>query len=125
MSRGSVAVVVPAESLESVGGSADAPLCFTTGKDVMAAAAAGFRAKGKELHLVANGGVQRFPTGLSITVSYVDTATGTAGIDANCAAIPVAGYKDVRVGETVEFAGVRFEVSALTEQAAELTRTSA
>ncbi|MFF1275232.1 hypothetical protein ACFVZC_17735 [Streptomyces marokkonensis] len=119
------ALAAPPESLEPVGGTADARLCFTTNKDVLAAAAAGFPAKGKKLPLVGNGGVQRFPTGLSITVSNVDTATDTVGIDANCAAIPVAGYKGVRVGETVEFAGVQFEVSALTEQAAELTRTSA
>lgn len=113
------------ESMESAGGPADAPLCFTANKDVLAAAAAGFPAAGEELSLVGNGGVQRFPTGLSLTVSYLDTDTGTAGIAANCAAIPVAAYEGVRVGDPVEFAGVLFEVSQITEQAVRLTRTSA
>ncbi|WP_030860684.1 hypothetical protein [Streptomyces sp. NRRL S-37] len=113
------------KSMEAVGGAADAPLCFTTNPDVLAAAAAGFPAEGKELSLVGNGGVQRFPTGLSLTVSYLDTDTGTAGIAANCAAIPVAAYENVRVGDPVEFAGVLFEVSQLTEQVVRLTRTSA
>ncbi|MFI8092397.1 hypothetical protein ACIF9R_29415 [Streptomyces sp. NPDC086080] len=113
------------KSMESAGGPADAPLCFTTNQDVRATAAAGFPSEGAELSLVANGGVQRFPTGLSITVSYVDTGTGTAGIAANCAAIPVASYKDVRVGDPVEFAGVLFKVSALTERAVTITRSHA
>ncbi|GAB2464376.1 hypothetical protein GCM10027162_68950 [Streptomyces incanus] len=119
------ALAAAPESLEPRQGPADDGLCFTTDRTVLAAAAKGFPAEGNTLSLLDNGGVQRFPTGLSITVSYIDPAAGTAGVDANCAAIPVAGYKDVRVGETVEFAGVLFEVSTLTEQAVQLTRTSA
>ncbi|GGL73505.1 hypothetical protein GCM10010129_16410 [Streptomyces fumigatiscleroticus] len=110
-------------SLDSKGGTADDGLCFTTNGTVRAAAAKGFPAEGRTLSLLGNGGVRRFPTGLSITVSYIDTAAGTAGINANCAAIPVAAYKDVRVGDTVEFAGVSFDVAELTEQAVRLTRT--
>ncbi|OSP38955.1 hypothetical protein B7767_34330 [Streptomyces sp. 13-12-16] len=119
------ALAAAPESMKPAGGPADAPLCFTTNEDVLAAAAAGFPPKGEKLSLVGNGGVQRFPTGLSLTVSYLDTGTGTAGIAANCAAIPVAAYEDVRVGDPVEFAGVLFEVSQITEQAVQLTRTSA
>lgn len=81
--------------------------------------------KGDTLPLPDHGGVQHFPTGLSITLSYIDTAAKTAGISANCAAIPVAGYKDVRVGEMVEFTGVLFEVSELTEEAVRPTRARA
>ncbi|MFE2050356.1 hypothetical protein ACFXAS_17835 [Streptomyces sp. NPDC059459] len=112
-------------SLESRQGPADTGLCFTTNRTVLAIAAEGFPPRGDTLSLLDNGGVQRFPTGLSVTVSYVDTDTGTAGIAANCAAVPVAIYKDVRVGDTVEFAGVLFEVSGLTDEAVGLTRTSA
>ncbi|WP_107291969.1 hypothetical protein [Streptomyces ambofaciens] len=119
------ALAAAPESPESRQGPADAGLCFTTNRTVLATAAAGFPPKGDTLSLLDNGGVQRFPTGLSLTVSYVDTTTGTAGIAANCAAIPVALYKDVRTGETVELAGVLFEVTGLTDQAVELTRTSA
>ncbi|MGW9397145.1 hypothetical protein [Streptomyces sp. NPDC055642] len=118
------ALAAPPKSMESAGSPADASLCFTTNQDVLAAAAAGFPAKGKFLALVANGGVQRFPTGLSLTVSYVDTGTGTAGIAANCAAVQVAAYENVHVGDPVEFAGVLFKVSALTEESVRLTRTS-
>lgn len=119
------ALAAPPASLESVGGPADASLCFTTNQDVLAAAQAGFPARGAELALVGNGGVRRFPTGLSLTVSYLDTDAGTAGIAANCAAVPVAAYEDVRVGDPVEFAGVLFEVSGITGQAVRLKRTSA
>lgn len=112
-------------SLKSKGGAADDGLCFTTSPSVLAAAAQGFPARGSELSLLRNGGVKTFPTGLSITVSYVDTATGTAGVGANCAGIPVAVYKDVRVGDTVEFTGVLFKVSGLAEGVVRLTRTSA
>ncbi|AKZ57387.1 Hypothetical protein SAM23877_4342 [Streptomyces ambofaciens ATCC 23877] len=112
-------------SLEPRQGSADTGLCFTTNRAVVAIAAKGFPPRGDTFSLLDNGGVQRFPTGLSLTVSYVDTNAGTAGIAANCAAVPVAGYKDVRVGDTVELAGVLFEVSGLTDEAVELTRTSA
>ena len=68
--------------------------------------------------------MRQLPTGPSLTVSYVDTAAGTAGLGANCAGVPVAIYKDVRVGDTVELAGVLFQVSGLTEEAVRLTRTS-
>ncbi|MFJ2723117.1 hypothetical protein [Streptomyces sp. NPDC087437] len=74
--------------------------------------------------LLNNGGVQRFPTGLSLTVSYVDTAAGTAGIGANYAAMPVTVYKDVPVGDTVEFAGVMFEVSDLAKRGVWLRQAS-
>ncbi|MBB5123969.1 hypothetical protein [Streptomyces griseoloalbus] len=57
--------------------------------------------------------------------SYLDTDAGTAGIAANCAAVPVVAYEDVRVGDPVEFAGVPFKVSQITERAVRLTRTSA
>ncbi|MFR0358970.1 hypothetical protein [Streptomyces sediminimaris] len=113
------------ESLESKGGEADNGLCFSTNPSVLAAAAKGFPAKGGTLSVLRNGGVTRFPTGLSITVSYVDTTTHTAGFGANCAAIPVAAYKDVRVGDTVEFAGVLFRVSGLSDGAVRMERTSA
>lgn len=117
------ALAAAPKSMDAVGGPADAPLCFTTNPEVLAAAAAGFPAEGEELSLVGNGGIQRFPTGLSLTVSYLDTDEGTAGIAANCAAIPAAAYEDVRVGDPVEFAGVVFEVSDLTEKAVRITRT--
>ncbi|MFE5397343.1 hypothetical protein ACFQ9U_22650 [Streptomyces sp. NPDC056568] len=119
------ALAAAPEVLEPRQGPADDGLCFTTNRTVLTTAAGGFPPKGTPLSLLDNGGVQRFPTGLSLTVSYVDTATGTAGIAANCAGIPVALYKDVRSGETVEFAGALFEVTGLTEQGVELTRTSA
>ncbi|MGX1560284.1 hypothetical protein [Streptomyces sp. NPDC055506] len=118
------ALAAAPESMEFVGGAADNTLCFTTNHAVLAAASKSFPDKGQTLSLIANGGVKQLPTGPSLTVSYVDTAAGTAGLGANCAGVPVAVYKDVRVGETVEFAGVRFRGSALTEQAVRLTRTS-
>lgn len=111
-------------SLEPRQGAADDALCFTTGPAVRKAATQGFPAKGDTLALLANGGVQRFPTGLSVTVAYVHQDTGTAGLDANCAGVPVAGYEDVRAGDTVELAGVEFEVASLTDRAVRLTRTS-
>ncbi|GGV77821.1 hypothetical protein GCM10010294_46030 [Streptomyces griseoloalbus] len=43
----------------------------------------------------------------------------------DCAAVPVVAYEDVRVGDPVEFAGVPFKVSQITERAVRLTRTSA
>nr|WP_041819512.1 hypothetical protein [Streptomyces davaonensis] len=110
-------------SLDSKGGEADDGLCFTTAPSVLAAASKGFPAKGEALSLVNNSGVSTFPTGLSLTVS-VDAATRTAGIGGNCAAIPVAMYQDVRVGDTVEFAHVLFKVAELTGDAVRLTRTS-
>ncbi|MGA5009109.1 hypothetical protein ACPCDX_29475 [Streptomyces koyangensis] len=111
-------------SLEPRQSAADDPLCFTTSPAVLKAAAQGFPAKGDTLALLANGGVQRFPTGLSVTVAYVHPGTDTAGLDANCATVPVAGYEDVRAGDTVEFAGVEFEVAGLSDKAVRLTRTS-
>lgn len=65
-------------SLEPRQGAADDTLCFTTNPAVRKAAAQGFPAKGDTLALLANGGVQRFPTGLSVTVAYVHPDTGTA-----------------------------------------------
>ena len=118
------ALAAAPESMEFAGGAADNTLCFTTNHAVLAAASKNFPAKGQTLSLLDNGGVKQLPTGSSLTVSYVDTAAGTAGLGANCAGVPVALYKDVRVGDTVEFAGVLFKVSALTEQAVRLTRTS-
>ncbi|MEV0981297.1 hypothetical protein [Streptomyces sp. NPDC049915] len=112
-------------SLKPVGGEADNGLCFTNNPSVLAAAGKGFPPRGQTLSVLRNGGVWRFPTGLSITVSYIDTDTGVAGFTGVCAAIPVAHYKDTRVGDTVEFAGVQFRVSQLTETAVRLTRTSA
>ncbi|MFI2673272.1 hypothetical protein ACH5AU_27595 [Streptomyces albidoflavus] len=111
-------------SLEPRQGAADDALCFTTNPTVLKAAAQGFPAQGDTLSLLANGGVQRFPTGLSVTVAYVHPDTGTAGLDANCATVSVAGYEDVRAGDTVEFAGVEFKVAGLTDKAVRLTRTS-
>ncbi|MFE7671512.1 hypothetical protein ACFU5N_04770 [Streptomyces albidoflavus] len=111
-------------SLEPRQGATDDALCFTTNPTALKAAAKGFPAQGDTLSLLANGGVQRFPTGLSITVAYVHPDTGTAGLDANCASVPVAGYEDVRAGDTVEFAGVEFKVAGLSDKAVHLTRTS-
>ncbi|MFC7470038.1 hypothetical protein ACFQVA_24395 [Actinomadura keratinilytica] len=65
-------------SLEPRQGAADDALCFTTNPTVLKAAAQGFPAQGDTLSLLANGGVQRFPTGLSVTVAYVHPDTGTA-----------------------------------------------
>ncbi|MFH9713072.1 hypothetical protein ACH4MW_37580 [Streptomyces luteogriseus] len=118
------ALAAAPESMEFAGGAADNPLCFTTNRAVLAATSKSFPGAGQALALLANGGVKQLPTGPSLTVSYIDTAAGTAGLGANCAGIPVAQYKDVRVGDTVEFAGVLFKVSGLTEQAVHLTRTS-
>lgn len=118
------ALAAAPRSLESQGGEADNGLCFTTDASVLAAASKGFPSKGSTLSVLENGGVKVFPTGLSITVSYVDTDTQTAGFGANCAAIPVAAYEDVRVGDTVEFAGVQFKVSELKDDAVRMTRTS-
>ena len=118
------ALAAAPESMEFAGGAADNALCFTTNRDVLTAVSKNFPAKGQTLSLLSNGGVRQLPTGPSLTVSYVDTAAGTAGLGANCAGVPVAIYKDVRVGDTVELAGVLFQVSGLTEEAVRLTRTS-
>ncbi|MFJ7176753.1 hypothetical protein ACIQXA_10155 [Streptomyces massasporeus] len=118
------ALATAPESMEFAGGAADNALCFTTNRAVLTAASKSFPAKGQTLSLLSNGGVKQLPTGPSLTVSYVDTSAGTAGLGANCAGIPVAQYKDVRVGDTVELAGVLFKVSGLTEEAVRLTRTS-
>ncbi|MFD9001857.1 hypothetical protein ACFV0T_12930 [Streptomyces sp. NPDC059582] len=119
------ALAAAPKSRKATGGSADAGLCFTTNRSVLDTAAKGFPAEDETLSVLDNGGVQRFPTGLSLTVSYVDSAAGTAGLGANCAAVGVAAYKDVRLGDSVEFAGVLFKVSELTEEAVRLKRTSA
>ncbi|MGW6709073.1 hypothetical protein ACWGDE_29875 [Streptomyces sp. NPDC054956] len=111
-------------SMKSAGGAADDGLCFTNNPEVLAAASKGFPAEGATQSIVANGGVTRFPTGLSLTVSGVDPAAGTAHFKGVCAAVMVADYADVRVGDTVELAGVRFEVSELTKQAVRLRRTA-
>ncbi|MER5598518.1 hypothetical protein [Streptomyces sp. NPDC002265] len=107
-----------------VGGEADDGFCFTTNPAVLATASKGFPARGDTLTVLDNGGVWRFPTGLSITVSYVDTKTRTARISGDCAALPVADYDTVRTGDTVEFTGVLFTVTGLTERAVRLKRTS-
>ncbi|MFF0364374.1 hypothetical protein [Streptomyces fungicidicus] len=113
---------LPPTSTKPTGSAADGSLCFTTNREVLKTAAEGFPGQGETLALLNNGGVQRFPNGLSITVSHVDTAAGTTGLNGVCAAIPVAAYEDVRSGQTVEFAGVMFKISALTEEAVKLTR---
>ncbi|MFJ8052991.1 hypothetical protein [Streptomyces luteogriseus] len=118
------ALAAAPESMEFAGGASDNALCFTTNRAVLATASKSFPGTGQTLSLLANGGVKQLPTGPSLTVSYIDTAAGTAGLGANCAGVPVALYKDVRVGDTVEFAGVLFKVSELTEQAVRLIRTS-
>ncbi|MFJ9603260.1 hypothetical protein [Streptomyces althioticus] len=112
-------------SMTSTGGEADAGLCFTTNRAVLKAAADGFPAEGESLSLVGNGGVRRFPTGLSLTVSYLDAEAGTAGIAANCAAVPVAAYEELRVGDPLELGGVLFEVTDVTEAVVRLTRPAA
>ncbi|MEV7525722.1 hypothetical protein [Streptomyces sp. NPDC091371] len=111
-------------SMKSVGGPADDGLCFTTNPEVLAAASKGFPAEGGTQSVVANGGATAFPTGLSLTVSGVDPAAATAHLKGVCAAVMVADYKDVRVGDTVELAGARFEVSELTKRAVRLKRTA-
>ncbi|MGW3494275.1 hypothetical protein [Streptomyces sp. NPDC001020] len=118
------ALAAAPKSMKSAGGKADNGLCFTTNTEVLAAASAGFPAKGGTLSVLRNGGVWSFPTGLSITVHYISTKTGTALFRGNCAAVMVADYEDVRVGDTVEFAGVLFKVSELTDKAVRMRRTS-
>ncbi|MFD3541000.1 hypothetical protein ACFWUQ_16100 [Streptomyces sp. NPDC058662] len=111
-------------SMKSTGGAADDGLCFTTDPAVAAAASKGFPAEGGMLSILANGGAARFPTGLSLTVAAVDPQAGTAHFKGVCAAVMVADYEDVRIGDTVELAGARFEVAELTEQAVRLRRTA-
>jgi hypothetical protein len=113
------------DSFESHGGEEDNDLCFSANPAVLAAASKGFPPKGGTQSVLHNGGVWRFPTGLSIVVPYVDTATRTAALSASCAGIQVAGYEDIRVGDTVEFAGVLFKVSELSEDVVRVKRTSA
>ncbi|MFJ2818779.1 hypothetical protein [Streptomyces sp. NPDC087294] len=123
--KAKAALAAAPNSLESKGGTADNALCFTTAPSVRAAAAKGFPAKGHTLSLLDNSTVTPFPTGLSLTVSYLDTTTHTAGINANCAATPVALYKNLHTGDTLELAGVLFTLTHLTDKAVQLTRTSA
>ncbi|MFD9355215.1 hypothetical protein [Streptomyces sp. NPDC060031] len=111
-------------SMKSAGGPADNGLCFTGNPEVMAAASKGFPAEGATLSILANGGVTGFPTGLSLTVSAIDPKAGTAHFKGVCAAVMVADYEDVRIGDTVELAGAHFQVAELTEQAVRLRRTA-
>lgn len=109
-------------SMKSVGGAADAGLCFTTNATVRAAAANGFPLRGGTWTLVNSGGNTALSTGLSVAVMSVDPAAETAFLSATCAAIPVAVYRDAAVGDTVEFAGVEFKVSDVSRAAVRLTR---
>ncbi|WP_405585064.1 hypothetical protein [Streptomyces sp. NBC_01190] len=111
-------------SMKAVGGRADAGLCFSTGAAVRAAASDGFPPKGSAWTLSNNGGRRLLPTGWSAALYSVDATAGTAVIRANCAAIPVAAYKQAAVGDTLEFAGATFKVTSLTPTAAVLTRTA-
>lgn len=110
--------------MKAVGGAADSGLCFTTNAAVRTAAANGFPAKGATWSLANNSGRQMLPTGLSVALYSVDSGSGTAVIGANCAAIPVASYKDAAVGDTLEFGGVTFKVASLSHSAVVLNRTS-
>ncbi|MEU0914719.1 hypothetical protein [Streptomyces althioticus] len=120
----SALAAVPA-SMKSTGGEADARLCFTTNHAALKAAADGFPPEGGTLPLVGNGGVRRFPTGLSLTVSHLDAEASTAGVAANCAAVTVAVYEDLRVGDPLELGGVLFEVAHITGASVRLTRVAA
>ncbi|MFJ5897346.1 hypothetical protein ACIQFZ_18100 [Streptomyces sp. NPDC093064] len=103
------------ESLTATGGSDAEGLCLTTSPTVLAAGAKAFPLESQTLPR-------------STTAAYSAThrcvphdrvrrhAAGATGIVANYAATPVAVYKDVQVGDTVEFAGVWFEVSNLAEK---------
>ena len=122
--RDAAALGAEPASMKPTGGGADAALCFTTNRAVLDAAAGNFPAEGESLSLLDNGGVQRFPTGLSLTVSYLDAQAGTAGVAANCAGVPVAAYEDLRTGDPLELGGVLFEVGDITEAAVRLTRVA-
>ncbi|GHD31845.1 hypothetical protein GCM10010313_75730 [Streptomyces violarus] len=95
-----------------------------TNRSVLAVAAKGFPPKGGTQSLLDNGGVWNSPTGLSVTVR-VGSDVQTGGISASCAGVKVAGYEDVRVGDTVELAGVVLRVSALSDDIVRMKRTSA
>lgn len=110
-------------TMKASGGAADSGLCFSTNAAVRTAAAHGFPPKGATWSLSNNSGRQPLPTGLSVALYSVDTGSGTAVIGANCAAIPVASYKDAAVGDTLEFGGVTFKVASLSQSAVVLTRT--
>lgn len=118
------AVAAAPDSLKPEGGPADDGLCFSTNRSVLAAASKGFPPEGGTQSLLDNGGVWNSPTGLSITVR-VGSDAQTGGISASCAGIKVAGYEDVRVGDTIELAGVLFEVSELSDDVVRMKRTSA
>ncbi|MFJ6792901.1 hypothetical protein [Streptomyces sp. NPDC091268] len=122
--RDRTALAAAPASMKSAGGAADDGLCFTTNPEVLAAASKGFPAEGATLSILANGGAARFPTGLSLTVAAIDPKAGTAHFKGVCAGVMVADYEDVRIGDTVELAGVRFEVAELTEKAVRLRRTA-
>ncbi|CAM5700252.1 hypothetical protein [Streptomyces purpurascens] len=117
------AVAAAPDSLESQGGPADNGLCFSTNRSVLAAASKGFPPKGETQSLLDNSGVWTSPTGLSVT-AHVGSEARTGGISASCAGIKVAGYEDVRVGDTVEFANVLFKVSELSDDVVRMKRTS-
>ncbi|MGW2900837.1 hypothetical protein ACWDAO_41300, partial [Streptomyces sp. NPDC001212] len=95
--KGRTALAAAPKSCDTDGGSVDEGLRLTTNPTVLAAAAKASPAESQTLAPLNNGGVQRFPTGLFLTVSYVDTAAGTAGIGTNCAAMPVAVDKPPRL----------------------------
>jgi hypothetical protein len=118
-----MALAAAPAAMKPAGGAADNGLCFTTNAAVAAAAANGFPPKGSTWTLSNNSGRQTLPTGLSVALYSVDTGAGTAVIGANCAAIQVASYKDAAVGDTVEFAGVTFRITAIAQSAVTLTRT--
>jgi hypothetical protein len=110
-------------SLKSKGSAADDKLCFSTNSSVRAAVSAGFPPKGSDWTLPVNGGLHVLPTGLSVAATSVDTGAGTAVLGASCAGIAVASYKDAAAGDTVEFGGVTFKVTAVRQTAVTLTRT--
>ncbi|WP_369696730.1 hypothetical protein [Streptomyces sp. XD-27] len=119
------AAAAPA-SMKPVGGKADERLCFTTNPAVRAAAAKAFPPKGGNWSLLNNGGVTRLHTGGSVAVFSADADKKTATISENCTGITVADYEDVTIGDTLEFAGVEFKLTEVTEDGAvRLTRTSA
>ncbi|MFD5475917.1 hypothetical protein [Streptomyces hawaiiensis] len=103
---------------------ADDGLCFSTNRSVLAVASKGFPPKGETQSLLDNSSVWTSPTGLSIT-AHVGSHAQTGRISASCAGVKVAGYEDVRVGDTVEIANVLFQVSELSDDDVRIKRTSA
>lgn len=109
---------------QAAGDPADNGLCFPSNRSVLAAASKGFPPRGETESLLDSSGVWASLTGLSITV-HVGSEAQTGGVSASCGGIKVAGYVDVRVGDTVEFAGGLFQVSALSVDVVRLKRTGA